>query len=150
MIRKNIGCSFKPKRILCFLLAITVFASFSACTKAGDTNPQDNAPKQTDMMTENASYPETDTPSQAPNILVAYFSETGTTEGIAERISAGIGGVLYAITPSQPYNSADLSYNNDDCRANKEQNGPDARPVINGKIENIDEYDVLFLGYPIW
>ncbi len=101
MIRKNIGCSFKPKRILCFLLAITVFASFSACSKAGDTDLQDNAPEKTVMPTEDTSYPETDTPSQAANILVAYFSATGTTEGIAERISAGSGGVLYEITPAQ-------------------------------------------------
>lgn len=150
MVQKNIGYSFKPKRILCFLLVIIILAFFSACTKVGDTNPQDSAPEQTDMPAEDTSRPEMDTPLQTSNILVAYFSATGTTKGIAEHISAESGGVLYEITPAQPYTSADLSYNNDNCRANKEQNNPDARPAINGKIENIDEYDVLFLGYPIW
>lgn len=144
MTQENSGGSVWQKRILCFLLAITVLAGFSACSGGGDTDPQDSTPGQTDTPTE------ADTPPQASDILVAYFSATGTTEGVAQRIAAESGGRLYAITPTQPYSSADLSYTDDGCRANREQNDPDARPAINGKIENIGEYDVLFLGYPIW
>ncbi len=138
------------KRALCFLLAIIMFASLSACTETSHTNPLDSSSKQTDAPFEDTGNQKTDPPSGGSNVLVAYFSATGTTEGIAKRISAESSGVLYEITPLQPYTSADLSYNNDDCRANKEQSNPDARPELNGKIENIDEYDVLFLGYPIW
>ena len=150
MTQKSARYSCILKRALCFLLTITMLVSFSACTETGNTNPQGSIPEPTDMPTEEPSSPETDPPSQDSNILVAYFSATGTTEGIAERIAAESGGVLYEITPAQPYTAADLSYHNDDCRANKEQDDPDARPEITGKMENIDGYDVLFLGYPIW
>ena len=49
-----------------------------------------------------------------------------------------------------PYTSEDLNYSNDDCRANQEQNDPAARPAITGTLENPEDYDVVFLGYPIW
>lgn len=150
MIRKSIGYSLSAKCILCFLLVITMLVSFSACIETGNTSLQDSTPAQIDMPTEDIRNQETDTPSQDSNIFVAYFSATGTTEGIAEQIATESGGVLYEIMPAHPYTSADLSYNNDDCRANKEQNDPDARPALSGKVENIDGYDMLFLGYPIW
>lgn len=156
-MQNKMGCSVKPKRILCFLLVIAALAGLSACAKTGDTVPQDSAPEQqvslpeqTDLPTEDTRSPETEPTVQEPNILVAYFSATGTTKAIAERISAESGGTLQEITPAQPYTPEDLSYQNDDCRANQEQNDPDARPEISGNIANIDEYDVLFLGYPIW
>ena len=82
-------------------------------------------------------------------VLVAYFSATNTTKGVAEKIAVSTGGTLYRITPMQPYTSADLNYNTD-CRANREQNDPTARPEISGSIENMSEYDLVFLGYPIW
>ena len=49
-----------------------------------------------------------------------------------------------------PYSDDDLNYNVSDCRANREQNDPDARPAVDGTVENMDGYDVIFLGYPIW
>lgn len=82
-------------------------------------------------------------------VLVAYFSCTNTTKGVAEKISVSTGGTLYRITPEQPYTSADLNYNAD-CRANREQKDGTARPAISGRVENIGEYDIVFVGYPIW
>lgn len=82
-------------------------------------------------------------------VLVAYFSCTNTTKGVAEDIAAITGGTLYRIEPETPYTSADLDYNSD-CRANREQNNPAARPKIKGNIENPGQYEVVFLGYPIW
>ena len=82
-------------------------------------------------------------------VLVAYFSATNTTKGVAEKIAASTGGTLYAITPAVPYTSADLNYNTD-CRANREQNDSSARHEISGSVENIGEYDIIFIGYPIW
>lgn len=52
--------------------------------------------------------------------------------------------------PEQPYTDDDLNYNNKGTRATAEQNDPDARPAISGGIENIEEYDVIYIGYPIW
>lgn len=90
-------------------------------------------------------------PTDSPKVLVAYFSATNTTKGVAEAIhSQVIGSDIYSITPAVPYTSADLNYNNSSCRANREQNDPTARPEISGQVENIKQYDVIFIGYPIW
>lgn len=83
------------------------------------------------------------------DILVAYFSCTNNTEKIAEYILEVAGGTLYEITPEVPYTSADLNYNTD-CRANREQNDPSARPEISGSVENMEQYETVFIGYPIW
>lgn len=84
-------------------------------------------------------------------VLVACFSATNNTQGIAQHIQAVLGDEadLYEITPEVPYTSADLNYNTD-CRANREQNDPTARPAISGSVDNMERYDVVFLGYPIW
>lgn len=94
----------------------------------------------------------TPTPTPAPSekrVLVAYFSATNTTKPLAEYASSILDADLYEIVPETPYTSADLNYNTD-CRANREQNDDAARPAISGSVENIEQYDVIFLGYPIW
>lgn len=83
-------------------------------------------------------------------MLVACFSATGNTEGIARHIQTVLDADLYEIVPEEPYTREDLNYSNSDCRANREQNDPDARPAISGTLENPGNYDVVFLGYPIW
>ena len=82
--------------------------------------------------------------------MVAYFSATGTTEGVAENIAAGLNADLYEIVPQEPYTDADLNYNDDDSRSTIEMNDPDARPAISGSVENMEQYDIVFIGYPIW
>lgn len=82
-------------------------------------------------------------------ILVAYFSATGTTEGIAQHIVTETAADLYEIMPEVPYTDADLAYYTGG-RADKEQNDASARPAISGSVQNMSEYDVIFLGYPIW
>ena len=82
--------------------------------------------------------------------LVVYFSCTNTTKGIAEKIAEVTDGTIHRIIPEVPYTNEDLNYNNSSSRANREQSDPSARPVISSKIENLAEYDVIFLGYPIW
>lgn len=83
-------------------------------------------------------------------VLVVYFSATGTTKSAAKKVKKATGGTLYQIKAAKPYTSADLSYDNDDCRANTEQRDGSARPKIKGKVKNIKKYDVIFIGYPIW
>ena len=82
--------------------------------------------------------------------IVAYFSATNTTERIAEHIGSILNGTLYEITPEQPYTSADLNYNDSDSRSIREQRDAAARPAISGSVENMEQYDIVFLGYPIW
>ena len=79
-------------------------------------------------------------------LVVYYFSATGTTKGAAEKVKKATGGKLYRIKAAQPYTSADLDYDNDDCRANTEQHDGTVRPEIKGKVKNIGKYDVIFLG----
>ena len=83
-------------------------------------------------------------------VLVAYFSATGSTAGIAKHIADATGAMLYEIRPETPYTSADLNYSDSSTRATREQNDASARPAIAGKVENMANYDVVFLGYPIW
>lgn len=89
-------------------------------------------------------------PTDPSNIIVAYFSCTNNTKGIAEKIASATGGELYRIEPAQPYTQEDLAYGNASCRANNEQNSSTARPAISGSVQNMAQYDVVYLGYPIW
>lgn len=82
-------------------------------------------------------------------IAIIYFSATGTTEKVAEYIKDATNGDLIEIIPKDKYTDADLNYNNNNCRANKEQNDSSSRPAISNNI-NTDFYDVIYLGYPIW
>ena len=82
--------------------------------------------------------------------LVAYFSVTHHTKPIAEYISEHTGATLYEIVPEQPYTDEDINYGDDSSRTSIEQNDPNARPAIASTIENVDQYDIIYLGYPIW
>ncbi len=82
--------------------------------------------------------------------LVVWFSCTNTTKGITDRIVEAADAATWRIEPEVAYTSEDLNYNNSSSRANREQNDPSARPTIKGKCENLADYDVVFLGYPIW
>ena len=83
-------------------------------------------------------------------VLVVYFSATGTTKGAAKKIKKATNGKLFQIKAADPYTDEDLSYDNDDCRANTEQKDGSIRPKMKGSVKNIQDYDVIFLGYPIW
>lgn len=93
--------------------------------------------------------PDADPTTGHGKVLVAYFSCTNTTKKVAGDIADSTSAALFHIEPQQAYTSADLDYNSD-CRANREQNNPSTRPAIKGMPENLDKYDVVFLGYPIW
>ena len=82
--------------------------------------------------------------------LVIYFSRTGNTEKIAEYLIDITNADSYVIEAAVPYSDADIKYQDDNCRANKEQNDKTVRPEIANPIASIDSYDTIFLGYPIW
>ena len=84
---------------------------------------------------------------QGANVLVAYFSATNTTKGVAENLADGLGAELYEIVPETPYTDADLNYNDNNSRTTIEMNDPNARPAISGSVENMEQYEVIFLGY---
>ncbi len=82
--------------------------------------------------------------------LVAYFSASGVTAGVAEKLAEAAGADLYEIKPAVPYTKADLDWMNKQSRSSVEMSDLSSRPVISGKVENMDEYDVIFVGFPIW
>ena len=82
--------------------------------------------------------------------LVAYFSASGVTAKLAETLSEAIGADLYAIEPEVPYTKADLNWMNKNSRSSVEMKDPASRPAIAGKRDNMDEYDTIFVGFPIW
>jgi len=82
--------------------------------------------------------------------LVAYFSASGVTAKLAETLSEAIGADLYAIEPEVPYTKADLNWMNQNSRSSVEMKDPASRPAIAGKCDNMDEYDTIFVGFPIW
>ncbi len=82
--------------------------------------------------------------------LVAYFSVTGTTAKVAGNLAEAIGADLYEIKPEVPYSIEDLDWQNPKSRSSLEMNDPASRPALAGGIENMEEYDKIFLGFPIW
>ena len=84
------------------------------------------------------------------NILVAYFSATGTTKRVAENLAKATGGDLYEIKPVKTYTSADLNWHDGNSRSSVEMNDPKSRPeIVTGDL-SIQDYDTIFLGFPIW
>ena len=105
--------------------------------------------EEQDMGSEGTVHDDEDT-GNASNALVVYFSATGNTKAVAETIARLQDADIYEIVPEQPYTEEDLNYNDRSTRATAEQNDPEARPAISGSIEDMDRYDVIYVGYPIW
>lgn len=82
--------------------------------------------------------------------LVVYFSATGVTAKVAEALSESIGADLFAIDPKAPYTEKDLDWRNQESRSSLEMNDPTSRPAIVRKRDNMEEYDIIFVGFPIW
>ena len=82
--------------------------------------------------------------------LVAYFSAGGTTARAAKALAQAAGADLYEIRPAQPYTSADLDWMDKNSRSSREMNDGSARPAIADAVENMGDYDTVFVGFPIW
>lgn len=154
------------KKLAAFLLTFLMAVSLVAC--AGNSEPAEtSSPDAEGSISEETSVPEssaaesepgtgasqpdeTETEAEGAKVLVAYFSATGTTEGVAEHIANGLNADIYEIVPEDPYTDADLNYNDNNSRTTMEMNNPNARPAISGSVENIEQYDIVFIGYPIW
>lgn len=82
--------------------------------------------------------------------LVAYFSATGITKGLAEKIADIYKADTHEIIPNQPYSKEDLDWKDKNSRSSVEMIDKSFRPQIANKIDNIDSYDTIYLGFPIW
>lgn len=159
------------KKIIAVLISLGFLVSFSGCgnsesqtefttaeeTYAAVLTDSDDTVEAAANETQAAALAEeTEITSEAApevqesKVLVAYFSATNTTEGVAERIANGLNADIYEIVPETPYTDADLNYNDNNSRTTIEMNDPDARPAISGSVEDMERYDIVFIGYPIW
>ena len=89
-------------------------------------------------------------PVEERDVLVIYFSATGTTKGVAEKIAALTDADIFEIVPAVPYTSADLNWNDRNSRTSVETDDPSCRPEIDGEPVDLEGYSTIFIGYPIW
>ena len=82
--------------------------------------------------------------------LIAYFSATGITKAAAQKLANEFTADLYEITPAQPYTAADLDWRDKQSRSTIEMQDKSSRPAIKGRCENIADYDVVWIGFPVW
>jgi flavodoxin len=82
--------------------------------------------------------------------LVAYFSASGVTAALAERLAAAIGADLFEIKPEEPYTAADLDWRDKQSRSSVEMNDRSARPAVAASVEDMASYETVFVGFPIW
>ena len=88
--------------------------------------------------------------SKQMKVLVACFSASGVTEGVAKQLADVTGGDLHQIQPEQPYTEADLDWRDKQSRSTIEMQDKNSRPAITNKLTNMQDYDVVYVGFPIW
>ena len=155
---------------------VAACAAMSGCSSETQTDTQNSIPEPAEAVTGEASADSTETSadeiqtenadgdvSEAETLAdesdeqttsggtaVVYFSATGNTADIAEKVANILNADKFEIIPEEPYTPDDLNYNDDNCRANLEMNDDSARPAISGDMTALTEYDTVFIGYPIW
>lgn len=120
---------------LTIILSVAVAIALCAC--AGNKSQQDSQQSNTENM-------------EKKTTLVAYFSATGTTKAAAEKLAQAVDADLHEIQPEQPYTDADLDWHNQQSRSSVEMKDKSSRPAIKNKVENMDQYTTVYIGYPIW
>ena len=83
-------------------------------------------------------------------VLVAYFSATGTTKSVAEELAKVMDASIFEIEPTELYTAADLDWHDDKSRSSVEMHDSNSRPAVKNKVEDIAQYDTVFLGFPVW
>lgn len=150
--------------VLCMVTAVCLVGcgnteqnnnSVSDTNTAKNDNIESETSENKSTVGESAENESDDTKENMDNqnkskVLVAYFSATGTTKRAAETIAETVSADLYEIVPKEPYTDDDLDYSKSDSRTSIEMNDNSSRPEISGSLENMENYDVIFLGYPIW
>ena len=150
------------KKIIALLTAAVLILAFAGCaagnngsqsqseTKAAESSKAEEATNAVETIKgSDATEAKNDTGSSGKT-LVVYFSATGTTKGVAEQIASVTGAETYEITAAQKYTEDDLNWHDQNSRTTKEQNDKTVRPEIGSEKINLDGYDTIFIGFPIW
>lgn len=118
--------------------------------EAQQVETSEAASNTNDEIVEDTSAENTDGSEENSGVLVVYFSATGTTKGVAEKIASITGADTYEIKAAQEYTDDDLNWNDSNSRSTKEQNDSSARPEIGSDAVSLDGYTTIYIGYPIW
>lgn len=158
------------KKMICFMMGVVLCIALTACSSTANADQAATGGVQNES-TQDMAEPETSTeesvsetvPAEAESeeianvetdhqtgTLVVYFSCTGTTKTLAEYLAAGLGADIYEIVPEDPYTSEDLDYHDDNSRSTQEMDDPSSRPAISGSVENMGQYEIVIISYPIW
>ena len=141
------------KKLLTIVLAALMILCLGACSnKAEIVSEETSVSENTEpAKEENVESSETQGKTETEGkVLVAYFSATGTTKGVAEKIAKLTNGDLYEIVPAEAYSDADLNWNDSNSRSTKEQNDKSVRPGIASETLDLSGYTTIYLGFPIW
>ena len=138
------------KKIITLLMVMSLCVFTVACGSQSSSNNTTENNNAGQAEENEVAGEQTDTTSADGATLVVYFSNTGNTKAVAEHIASGLDADIYEIVPEDPYTDADLYYNDNNSRSTQEMNDPSVRPVISGSVENMDQYDTIYIGYPIW
>ena len=144
------------KKIMTIVLSAAVLGGLASCSNkpANESSGSSvSAVTEQSLITtakETTEQTVTEKQSKMGRAVVVYFSCTGNTKEVAQKIAAEVGCATYEIVPSKPYTTEDLNYSNKKARAAREQNDKNARPEIGGTAIDLSSYDTVFIGYPIW
>jgi len=160
------------EKITIFLMSMLLVFSLAACSNtnqnnsepAQDTNAssQNQTSKPTDTSEPDTALPDESSAEQTATsdpaepaekkVLVVYYSATGSTEKVANYIAAATGADTFELEPVNPYTSDDLNYSNSSSRVSREHDDPALQDIelVKTAPDNWQEYDVVFVGYPIW
>lgn len=135
------------KRILALTLATLLTAALAACG-ASNTPAASTGAAAPDASAQTSA--ETAKTPEPHKVLVAYFSATGNTKAVAETLSKTLSADLFELAPQEPYTDADLDWHDKDSRCSKEHEDDSIRPTLQTIVSNLDDYDTILLGYPLW
>lgn len=141
------------KKAMSIMICVMMFAGvLTACgteSKEESNAQSENVSQQAEIST---TANEESAQASEKEVLVVYYSATGSTEAVAKTLAEHTGAELFEITPADEYTSEDLDWTDDNSRVSVEHNDPDNRHVelVTTEVENFADYDTVFIGYPIW
>ena len=137
---------------LILMLNLAAFAGTGVAEEAAAAEPAEATAEPAEATAAPADGASEDAAEPAGNILVVYFSATGNTEAAANYIAEATGADVFALEPVEPYIDEDLNWTDENSRVVYEHDNPDDRAValVADTVENWNQYDTVFIGYPIW
>lgn len=142
------------KKLATVVLSCLLMFCLVACSSggSGSTSSADTSSSSVSSASDETSATTEESSTDLGNVLVVYYSATGNTERVANSIAEETGGDLFEIEPTEPYTDDDLNWNDESSRVSREYEDESLRdvPLVNTTVDGWDDYDTVFIGYPIW